>query len=143
MGRRFVAAWRDDVERKASRTPRVRVAPRQLQKWRYKANWAAGIIQADDAAHPERKQRKALGNPQGAAHMRSFAHGKGAVALKAEADERAERLRSTIEGLRANGITSAYAIAKALNAEGITTPRKGRWDARRVINLLQRLGRTL
>jgi transposase len=33
MGRRFVAAWRDDVERKASRTPRVRVAPRQLQQW--------------------------------------------------------------------------------------------------------------
>jgi hypothetical protein len=30
-------------------------------------------------------------------------------------------------------------IAKALNAEGITTPRKGKWDARRVINLLHRL----
>jgi transposase len=32
-GRRFVAAWRDEVERKASRTPRVHVAPRQLQQW--------------------------------------------------------------------------------------------------------------
>jgi transposase len=32
-GRRFVAAWRDDVERKASRTPRVRVKARQLQQW--------------------------------------------------------------------------------------------------------------
>lgn len=32
-GRRFVAAWRDDVERKASRAPRVRVEPRQLQHW--------------------------------------------------------------------------------------------------------------
>jgi hypothetical protein len=31
-GRRFVAAWRDEVERKASRTPRVHVAPRQLQQ---------------------------------------------------------------------------------------------------------------
>src|SRR5207253_865972 len=29
-GRRFVAAWREDAERKASRTPRVRVAARQL-----------------------------------------------------------------------------------------------------------------
>jgi hypothetical protein len=48
-------------------------------------------------------------------------------------------LRSTIEGLRANGITSAYAIAKALDAAGITTPRAGKWDARKVINLLQRL----
>jgi transposase len=32
-GRRFIAAWRDDAERKASRTPRVRVAARQLQQW--------------------------------------------------------------------------------------------------------------
>jgi len=32
-GRRFVAAWRDDWERLASRTPRVRVAARQLQHW--------------------------------------------------------------------------------------------------------------
>ena len=32
-GRRFIPAWRDDVERKASRTPRVRVEPQQLQQW--------------------------------------------------------------------------------------------------------------
>src|SRR6266700_224983 len=32
-GRRFVAAWRDDDERKASRAPRVRVEARQLQQW--------------------------------------------------------------------------------------------------------------
>lgn len=32
-GRRWIAAWRDDAERKASRTPRVRVAARQLQQW--------------------------------------------------------------------------------------------------------------
>jgi transposase len=32
-GRHFVAAWRDDAERKASRTPRVRVEARQLQQW--------------------------------------------------------------------------------------------------------------
>ena len=32
-GRRWVAAWRDDTERKASRSPRVRVAARQLQQW--------------------------------------------------------------------------------------------------------------
>jgi transposase len=32
-GRRFVAAWRDDAERKASRAPRVRVEARQLQHW--------------------------------------------------------------------------------------------------------------
>jgi transposase len=32
-GRRFIAAWREDAERKASHTPRVRVAARQLQQW--------------------------------------------------------------------------------------------------------------
>lgn len=32
-GRRWIAAWRDEAERKASRTPRVRVAGRQLQQW--------------------------------------------------------------------------------------------------------------
>src|ERR1700675_2739488 len=32
-GRRFIAAWRGDAERQASRTPRVRVAARQLQQW--------------------------------------------------------------------------------------------------------------
>jgi transposase len=32
-GRRFVAAWRDDDERRASRTPRVRVQQQQLKHW--------------------------------------------------------------------------------------------------------------
>src|SRR5262249_7312424 len=33
QGRRWVPAWRDDVERKTSKAPRVRVQPRQLQQW--------------------------------------------------------------------------------------------------------------
>ena len=33
QGRRWVPAWRDDAERKASKAPRVRVEPRQLQRW--------------------------------------------------------------------------------------------------------------
>jgi transposase len=32
-GRRFLPAWRDDAQRKASRTPRVRVEMRQLKQW--------------------------------------------------------------------------------------------------------------
>src|SRR6516165_5155698 len=32
-GRRFIAAWREDAERKASRAPRVRVKTQQLQQW--------------------------------------------------------------------------------------------------------------
>jgi hypothetical protein len=33
QGRRWLAKWRDDVERIASRTPRVRVALDQLKQW--------------------------------------------------------------------------------------------------------------
>ena len=33
QGRRWVPAWRDEAERRASRRPRVRVADRQLQQW--------------------------------------------------------------------------------------------------------------
>ena len=33
IGRRFIPAWRDDDERKASGTPRVRVEMRQLKQW--------------------------------------------------------------------------------------------------------------
>jgi transposase len=32
-GRRWVACWRDDEQRRRSKTPRVRVEPRQLQRW--------------------------------------------------------------------------------------------------------------
>jgi transposase len=32
-GRRFLPAWREDAQRKASRTPRVRVEMRQLKRW--------------------------------------------------------------------------------------------------------------
>src|SRR5215471_11483578 len=32
-GRRFLPAWREDAQRKASRMPRVRVEMRQLQQW--------------------------------------------------------------------------------------------------------------
>jgi DNA invertase Pin-like site-specific DNA recombinase len=98
------------------------------------------ISQRTKAALAAAKARgQKLGNPHGAAHMRGLAKGKGAASQKATATAQAEALRSTIEGLRANGITSAYAIAKALDVAGITTPRGGKWDARKVINVLQRL----
>src|SRR5215472_886998 len=32
-GQRFIAAWREDAQRKASRMPRVRIEMRQLQQW--------------------------------------------------------------------------------------------------------------
>jgi hypothetical protein len=33
QGRRWLPAWRSEAERKASKAPRVRVEPRQLQWW--------------------------------------------------------------------------------------------------------------
>lgn len=39
QGRQWVAEWRDDGERKSSRSPRVRVAFRQLQQWYRTLDW--------------------------------------------------------------------------------------------------------
>ena len=42
-------------------------------------------------------------------------------------------------GLKAEGVSSANAIAGALNARSIATPRSGKWTARSVLNLTARL----
>jgi len=60
-------------------------------------------------------------------------------ALKANADDRAAGLASTIDALRAEGITSANGLAGALNARGYATPRGGWWTARSVLNVTARL----
>jgi DNA invertase Pin-like site-specific DNA recombinase len=58
---------------------------------------------------------KRLGNPNGAAHMRGLGNPAAVKALKAQADKRASGLAATIGAIRAEGITSANAIAGALN----------------------------
>jgi DNA invertase Pin-like site-specific DNA recombinase len=82
-----------------------------------------------------------LGNPNGAAPI--LRAGKGNVAaigaVSANARDRAERLRATVERLRAAGVTSLGGLAVALNAEGIVTARGGRWHPSSVRNLLARL----
>ena len=50
-------------------------------------------------------------------------------------------MASTIAALEREGVTSSYAMAKALNERGVATARCGRWDARTVINLRRRLKR--
>jgi len=60
-------------------------------------------------------------------------------ALRAEAQARAEALGRVVEELRGEGVTSANGLAKALNQRQIATPRGGRWTARSVLNVLQRL----
>ena len=80
-----------------------------------------------------------LGNPNGAAHLKGLGNGAAVNAIKAGAQERAADLASTIESIKAKGVTSANGIANALNACGEPTPRGGRWTARSVLNLTGRL----
>jgi hypothetical protein len=68
------------------------------------------------------------------------------AAVRAEAQDRAEALARVIDELRAEGITSANGLAKALNERQIATARGGTctargrtWSARSVLNVLQRL----
>jgi DNA invertase Pin-like site-specific DNA recombinase len=80
-----------------------------------------------------------LGNPNGAAHLKGLGNGAAVQACKAAAQERAEGLAGIITTIRAEGITSANGIAKALNARHIATPRGGQWTARSVLNIVERL----
>lgn len=82
-----------------------------------------------------------LGNPNGGASLRRA--GKGNVdavaAVEAKAAGFAASLRGTVEGLRADGVTSYGAIAAALNTRGIRTPRGAIWHRSSVRNLCERL----
>lgn len=82
-----------------------------------------------------------LGNPNGAAALRRAGKGNTAAvgAIKAHADERAGNMAEILADLREAGITSLGAIADALNAREIQTPRGGQWHKSSVRNLLDRL----
>jgi DNA invertase Pin-like site-specific DNA recombinase len=62
-----------------------------------------------------------------------------ARANKRAAKAMAESLRGTIAKLRAEGVTTVQAIAEALNAKGVPTPRGARWHSTSVHRLLNRL----
>jgi DNA invertase Pin-like site-specific DNA recombinase len=79
-----------------------------------------------------------LGSPKGAAHLHALGTAHAVAGIKAKADDRAASLCSTIAAIEARGITSARAIAKALNEAHIATPRGGIWTARSVINVKAR-----
>src|SRR5829696_640424 len=56
-----------------------------------------------------------LGNPRGAEHLRGRGNAEAIAAVRANAQDHAERLQGLIEGLRVDeGITSANGLAKAL-----------------------------
>jgi len=60
-------------------------------------------------------------------------------ALKASAEHRAANLRTIVDDLRAQGITSVRAVAAELNERGILTPRGGAWHPTSASRLLSRL----
>jgi DNA invertase Pin-like site-specific DNA recombinase len=82
-----------------------------------------------------------LGNPNGAAALRRAGKGSAAAvaASKRNADAHAARLRPVVDRMRREGHNSLERLAAALNAEGMVTPRGGRWHASSVRNLLERL----
>lgn len=82
-----------------------------------------------------------LGNPNGAAALQRAGKGNLAAvgAIRRQADEHAQRLAATIQLLSKEGITSLGAIAEALNAREMLTPRNGMWHKSSVRNLLMRL----
>jgi hypothetical protein len=59
---------------------------------------------------------------------------------KAEADRFAAEIMPVIEEIRAAGVTSLRAIARALDARGIRTARGGKWSAVAVSAIQQRAG---
>jgi hypothetical protein len=63
------------------------------------------------------------------------------VTIQAHADAFARSMADTIAELEREGISSATAMAKALNERGVATARRGRWAAQTVIALRRRLKR--
>jgi DNA invertase Pin-like site-specific DNA recombinase len=76
-----------------------------------------------------------LGNPKIEA-----ARGEAVAAIKAEADRAAGNVLPIIAEIQRSGATTLRAIAEALNARGVATPRGGRWYAMSVRNALAREG---
>ena len=81
-----------------------------------------------------------LANPNGAHALRGKQVGKEAVAaIKFRAQVHASNLRSILDDVRAQGITSIRKIAEELNQRGILAPRGGEWQPTTVVRLLARL----
>jgi DNA invertase Pin-like site-specific DNA recombinase len=74
-----------------------------------------------------------LGNPNIDA-----ARDQAVAAIKTEADRAAGNVLPIIAEIRKSGATTLRAIAEALNARGVPTPRGGRWHAMSVRNVLAR-----
>ena len=82
-----------------------------------------------------------LGNPNGARALRGKQTGnkEAVAAIKLKAEEHATNLRSILEDIRGEGITSIRRTAEELNRRGILAPRGGEWQPTTVVRLLARL----
>jgi DNA invertase Pin-like site-specific DNA recombinase len=74
-----------------------------------------------------------LGNPR-----IDVARWRAVASLQAQADRAANNVLPIIAEIRRSGATTLRAIAEALNARGVPTPRGGRWHAMSVRNVLAR-----
>lgn len=98
-------------------------------------------LRTKEALAVAKKRGTLLGNPNGNAALIRAGKGNaaGIDAIKANANAHAEDLRTVLADYATNKITSLGAITKALNADGIKTPRGGVWHKTSVANLLARL----
>ena len=62
--------------------------------------------------------------------------GEAVAAIKSEADRAAGNVLPIIAEIQKSGATTLRAIAEALNARGVATPRSGRWHAMSVRNAI-------
>jgi DNA invertase Pin-like site-specific DNA recombinase len=81
-----------------------------------------------------------LGNPNGARALRGRHSGnrEAVNAVRLEAQRRADDLAGIIAALQSEGVASAHALARELNARDILTPRGGRWWPATALRLLDR-----
>jgi DNA invertase Pin-like site-specific DNA recombinase len=86
--------------------------------------------------------KKAQGATLGNRTNLAEAQAKGGAATRQAADTFAANALPMVRQLKAQGATTARAIAKALNARGIRTARGGEWHHSTVRNLLARDGQS-
>jgi DNA invertase Pin-like site-specific DNA recombinase len=80
-----------------------------------------------------------LGRPKGTQFATEAGRAKAIEVRQAKADAHAQLVGREIAKLAQKGIVSANATAKALNEQGVKTARGGKWVARSVIAIRQRL----
>lgn len=131
-GTRFVAA---DLPNADETTVGVLAVVAQSER-------AATSKRTKEALAAAKRNGTKLGNPNGAAALRRANKGNAAAiaAVKARADHQAHERAEIVDHLKREGVTSLGALAAALNARGVLTPRDKQWHKTSVRNLLARLG---